>query len=396
MKNRKLAYARALVTGSFLCSMGLILILMIRESRLAVVLLGFGLITVASRSLMATLQRNNKPYEWFISLAMLNLVLVVPELGLRAVDFSYESRAEFRYPRTSNYMYFEPDEKLFWKLKSSYSNVNSLGFIGPEVATPKPKGVFRILFLGDSVTQQGYPGFVQQFLNAIHIDGDRRIEAVNLSVVGYSSYQGTVVAEMYGAKFEPDLAVVFFGWNDHWQAFGTTDSDKKVVVSHSVLNKITGFAYHHSLILQAFHMLRDSFGDYSAPTGSERVPPEQYRDNLHRIGLIFEKQKVPVVYITAPTSHYTLGVPDYLVEKGFVRDKQSAIDLHKSYNQIVRRVSSGDNALLLDLETEFMTIPPENLQALFLKDGIHFTNVGIAYMAKRVTDFIEQNVALAN
>jgi lysophospholipase L1-like esterase len=345
--------------------------------------------------LPAYLHRRKKPYEWLIIVAVVNLVIVVPELALRVTGFSYESRAEFRYPRTANYLYFQPDEKLFWKLKPSYSNVNSLGFPGKEVIQPKPAGVFRALFLGDSVTAQGFPTMVEHFLNAVSPDRNKRFETVTLAVVGYSSYQGAVIAEMYGTKMEPDLAVVFFGWNDHWQAFGAIDSERQVRVSHSVWSKLARFAYHNSLLVQVSHFLIDSIKDADVPPGTQRVPIARYVENLRRIKSALQNDNVPVLLITAPTSHYRLGVPDYLVDKGFVPDKRSAIDLHKSYNQSVRQLAESEGLLLLDLEAEFDALEPETLRMLFLEDGIHLTKTGTALVAKRVSDFIEKYVSLA-
>ncbi len=78
---------------------------------------------------------------------------------------------------------------------------------------PKPPGRARVLFLGDSCTQQGYPRLVELYLTIA--DEDRSFEAVTLAVAGYSPYQGRVLAETYGVQMQPDFVVVYFGWNDH-------------------------------------------------------------------------------------------------------------------------------------------------------------------------------------
>ncbi len=63
---------------------------------------------------------------------------------------------------------------------------------------------------------------------------------MTLALSGYSSHQGRVLAELYGETLEPDLAVIYFGWNDHWRAYQTIDSQKVVTETRSVW--ASGFA----------------------------------------------------------------------------------------------------------------------------------------------------------
>ncbi len=99
-----------------------------------------------------------------------------------------------------------------------------------------------------------------------------------------------------------------------------------------------------------------------------------------------------MVFISAPTSHYRLGVPDYLVDRHFVTDKPSSVALHQSYNQIVREVAKTTGSHLLDLEQGFDS--RADLDAIFSADGIHFTRGGLALVAKRVSEFLEESGVL--
>jgi hypothetical protein len=65
-----------------------------------------------------------------------------------------------------------------------------------------------------------------------------------------------------------------------------------------------------------------------------RVPEPNYRKNLIRINEVFAQQDVPVVFITAPSAHLSLGVPDYLVSQGFVPNESFAQVKHARYNNI--------------------------------------------------------------
>jgi hypothetical protein len=122
------------------------------------------------------------------------------------------------------------------------------------------------------------------------------------------------------------------------------------------------------------------------------VPLDQYRGNLAHILEVFEVQGVPVVLITAPTSHYRLGVPDYLVELRFVEDKAAAVSLHRAYNQAVREVAQGaaEGVFLLDLEAAFEDLDDETLAEVFTEDGIHLTAQGKTLVGGLVAAFVRQ------
>lgn len=392
IQSKEVRCTRVILTGSFLCSIILAFVLASFRIRWAIVFLGLILISSILWFVIPYLHRQKKPIGWFLSIAVLNLLIVSPELALRLVDFRYQSVIEFGYPR-SMLAYLESDEKLFWKRKSSDANVNSLGFQGEEIVIPKPQNSYRILYLGDSVTEQGYPGIVEHFLKLSYPDSPKNFESVVLAVSGYSSHQGRVLAETYGSQFEPDLVVVYFGWNDHWQAYGATDAKKVIKMSKTVWSRVMEFAYNRSRILQFLNWILLSHTSSDVTSIRQlRVPLNQYRDNLRQIEKVFTNKSVPAIFIMAPTSHYKLGVPDYLVEKNFVQDKKTAIRLHKEYNQVVRNIAQDGTSYSLDLEAEYNNLSAENLAALFLADGIHMTDIGLAVIAKRISEFIETHI----
>lgn len=392
MQNRELKIIRNLFAGSLLCSVVLIFLLTLAKTKWIILLLAVFGFAVLLWVIGARLHRNQKRIEWLLSLAVINLFIVVPELALRVANFRYDSGIQFGYPLPSEFVYYEPDETLWWKLKSSEPNVNSLGFRGKEIVVPKPENVYRILFLGDSVTQQGFPDMLEHFLNAKFPNAAKRFECVKLAVAGYSSHQGRLLAEMYGEKHEPDIAFVYYGWNDHWQAFGSTDSEKVFKATNAKWSGISSFAYRNLRILQGLNSIRCSLLGLNTPLTEVRVPKEDYANNLRKIHEIFEKQNIPTVFITAPTSHYRLGVPEYLIARKAIPDKSSAAELHKTYNQIVREVAQTANSFLLDLETEFTSTSTENLEEIFMKDGIHLTAIGLSVIAKRIFDFIQADL----
>ena len=81
----------------------------------------------------------------------------------------------------------------------------------------KPEGVFRLMFLGDSVTlgagikpQEAYP----QVLQARFDDEGRPVEVFNLALWGWSTRQERLAWQKLGRKYRPDLVVLGVCLND--------------------------------------------------------------------------------------------------------------------------------------------------------------------------------------
>lgn len=338
-----------------------------------------------------------KAKQALLSLGTLVLALAIPEIGLRIAGFHFEPGIEFGFPRPVAMAKFAPDDKLFWKLRSGEDAVgqkwvgNSKGFPGPEWVIPKPPGVRRILFVGDSCTFLGYPEFTLADLRQAEPSDAPPVEGVILAIPGYSSHQGRVAAEMYGRDLDPDVVVVYFGWNDHWLAYGGIDSQKKVVVSTSPAGRMLARATRDLRLLQAMNWLRQRASGADHPLDELRVPIDEYAANLTAIDQVFKEHGKPVVFVTAPTSHYRLGVPPYLLLLHFVADSESAIRLHRAYNEVVRETARRTGAVLLDLEAEAEA--RQDLDTLFIADGIHFTDAGNAWVGGRVAQCIEEHAA---
>jgi lysophospholipase L1-like esterase len=335
-----------------------------------------------------------KAKQALLSLGTLVLALAIPETALRIAGFSFTPGMQFGWPRPQELAQFAPDEKLLWKLRTADDPApkkwsgNSLGFPGGEVVLPKPAGTYRVLFLGDSCTFLGYPEFAMKELRRDPMP-TRKYDDVVLAIPGYSSYQGLVAAQEYGQNDAADVVVVYFGWNDHWAAYGEIDSKKIVHVSESVAGRFLARATRDSRLLQALNWLHARASGDGKPSGELRVPIEEYEHNLSEIERIFRERGAMVIFVTAPTSHYALGVPPYLLLLHFVESAESAIKLHRAYNDVVRRVAKRTMSVLLDLESEAEA--ERDVGKLFTGDGIHFTDAGNEWIGKHVADCIHVN-----
>lgn len=185
--------------------------------------LGFALTGLALLGLAEVLRRVPRAARLAERPAVARIALVVWAIALPLGILDFGLRP-FVPARTT---LFEADPDLGWRLRPGAHSewggvrvsVNAQGLRGPAVARPKPPGVERVLFLGDSVTF-GYgladpdDAFPARVAAELARAGGRRVEAVNAGVGGWSPWQEARFLEREGWAYEPDVLVVGFVLND--------------------------------------------------------------------------------------------------------------------------------------------------------------------------------------
>jgi len=106
-------------------------------------------------------------------------------------------------------------------LMGSEMQINSQGLRDYEYPLAKPSGVYRILLLGDSTTlgwgdplQDTAAKILERKLNAEHVPGIERFEAINAGVGNYDTVQEVTYYETRGRAFHPDLVILVYFIND--------------------------------------------------------------------------------------------------------------------------------------------------------------------------------------
>ncbi len=95
--------------------------------------------------------------------------------------------------------------------------INNVGFRDDDVVIPKPKGLFRIVCVGGSTTEEGdtnamtYPNLLERRLHAVF--GANAVEVVNCGLSGMSSMSEWMRAPDYWA-LQPDFVIYYNGVND--------------------------------------------------------------------------------------------------------------------------------------------------------------------------------------
>jgi hypothetical protein len=184
--------------------------------------------------------RPRRLFQVLVPLVMCGLTLGAVELGMAMfypIPFSIEKN-----------MYFEADPYTGNRLKPGgvghyQMNIpavaNKHGHRDVEVPLKKPRGVFRILVLGDSVTvganvrqEQAYPKVLERLLKSVY---GPRIQVVNSAVGGWDPFQYAQYFEHYGYQFEPDLILIgFFVGNDTFDAHTNVEELSTAILGHRI------------------------------------------------------------------------------------------------------------------------------------------------------------------
>lgn len=321
----------------------------------------------------------SRTLRWLVAIGTL---LLVPEIGLRLAGARFDRQAVPLVPGVdAELRSLEADDsELFWKLAPG-DGVNSEGLPGPEFAIPKPAGTKRVLFFGDSTT----PALARSVADRLARLGGlaassgppQPVDAVSLAVPGYSSQQGLVLAKRWTERLEADAAVIAFGWNDHWQAYGASDAELAAKRRLAAAGPLGGWRTAQWLLGGPFPARREAL---EAP----RVSLEEYRDNVTAIGDLTAARGGRVVLVTASTSHEQLGFPSFIFEQGFAANEQNALLWHRAYNAELRRIAVRRHWQIADLQRLGLELP--DIAPLFRPDGIHLTEEGLAWASEAIAD----------
>ncbi len=155
-------------------------------------------------------------------------------------------------------------------------------------------GKKKIVFVGDSNTSGwGAPtpaSFVEVTENLLP-----DVDAINLGVAGYSSYQGRVVVERYLPILKPDLLVVSFNFNDRRYVLppesmdGPEEFKRAYEASRSTMGRIARLVeishFYRGLrrVMRKVGLVPKYVGEVDVTGLEPRVDEASYRSNLSRI-----------------------------------------------------------------------------------------------------------------
>jgi hypothetical protein len=91
---------------------------------------------------------------------------------------------------------------------------NNFGFTGADFHYDKPDHFIRIACVGESTTADGWPGFLENYLNSHRTNPYVRYEVMNFAHAFWNSAHGTVNLLLNIIDFKPDYVIIHNGWNE--------------------------------------------------------------------------------------------------------------------------------------------------------------------------------------
>jgi len=285
--------------------------------------------------------------------------------------------------------------------------VNSLGFRGPELATPKSPGTVRLAFLGASTTWCGevsgddktWPHLVTAALRAAFPYVE--LDYLNAAVPGYTVRASLRNLEVRVAALEPDVVIIYEGAND------LSGEMRELALKQGLIRdaKISERSWlaRHSLLWNLVEKNLDVLSaqdDARSNIGRLQVDPAA-------IGLRFRQDLTSLVE-AAKEKAKVVAVVTFSIQPRADQDKEqqlrasasalyympfiapeTLIAAYARYNEVIRQVAKETGVLLID---EVDSIPGD---ALHFADTVHFTDSGSELMARRVVRALQAQQILA-
>lgn len=159
------------------------------------------------------LRAHNPKKEKWVAISIILLCCVIITIFL--VEITMTVVDTIKPFNLSRHAFSQFDDSLGWvnkpNMTSSFKDatvrINNQGFRGSVVPFKKPKGEFRILFLGDS--QLFADGVEEEDLFPSVLESSLpSVKTINTGVIGYGTDQELLFLKEHGRKFSPDLIIV--------------------------------------------------------------------------------------------------------------------------------------------------------------------------------------------
>lgn len=283
----------------------------------------------------------------------LGVVLGVFEIGLRVIyPHGVEKTMESGFP----WLVRQP--VVGWRNAANYRSpnfsTNEQHLRGPEISLDKPEGVLRIACLGDSRTfgiwldrgglrfDNDYPRLLQKRID--RADPARRVEVLNIGVIGYTTVQAIRQLVTYVPRLDPDILVVNLGVNDHVPSW---DPSLQVRTPENPLLVALLSATHEWRLVQLGLAAWAGIEEHPPAWSIPWVAPGEYTANLRRIVELAEQIDTRLLFLHQGLRPLDLGedipaVPGEGVNPLRLLGAKDLADLHRQHGEYRERL--GDVA----------------------------------------------------
>lgn len=259
------------------------------------------------------MRESSRLHNVLMGLLLSVVVLLLAEACFRvAKTFDLDMGSEVSLAPAEGFVY---SEALGWERKPGYKGVaaggherefDAAGYVTVDSTQVSDTTKQKIIFIGDSntfgygvPTRSSFVEVVEELLPDVH--------AINLGVIGYTSYQGRVSFEQYAPLLKPDLVVVSFNYNDRRSILepgaidGAAEFQRMYRSRSNAGARIAGFL-DASYLVRALRRAMRVAGLVTEVGGRidtlpPRVSEEAYRRNLSLIAEETKRLGIPLVFL---------------------------------------------------------------------------------------------------
>jgi lysophospholipase L1-like esterase len=259
---------------------------------------------------------------------------------------------------------WEPRPGFSGRIYEEDRQLDSEGFLAVDTAQVAVASKPRVVTLGDSTTF-GYGVDVNETFAELLDDAMPGVDVINLSVPGYTSYQGYKVLLEHIDRLAPFVVVVSFNFNDRRYVVSEEDVDSDArldgIGARGLESKLEGiYAFRlMRFMLKKVGIVRTDGGrrEFSTDQLRPRVGPEDYGGNLTRIVELARGRGAVVVFLLLkdnPIDTRPLRTGVELLEQGrhqeAIEQLTLAVDLDNSFSVLARKYLSAAYRQLNDVE----------------------------------------------
>lgn len=305
-----------------------------------------------------------------LALVGILFAVAVSEAALRVAHFHFDlvPTLEFGWPDPVTLRdAYASDPDLIWVTRDYRERLRNARRLHPA-----------LVFMGDSCTEFGsYPA---RTLASLEAAGSPLSRGVQLGVAGWSIAQGLAQLRRDVARMHPKIVTVYYGWNDHWTAYGLTDPE--IMQAHAVRTLA-----EYLRLAQMWLKLEVAYKGKRTPAPN-RVPVDAYAEYIEQLTREAHASHIEAVFITAPDNHVPGHEPPYLAKR-HLRSLSELVPLHTAYVEATREHARHAGARVCDAASAFAALPQPH-DRYFQRDGIHLTSSGDEVMASVVSACLRQ------
>ena len=272
-----------------------------------------------------------------------------------------------------------PDPELLFRVRPNpsgdavygYTGINAQGFRGRTIDVAESLKHKSVVILGDSC---GFGWGIRKFertwaatLEQKLMESDPDFRIYNLSQPGYSTAQARALYETWAQRLEPDVLILYLGWNDLWPTGRWDDTEAMERVrwmNRGLVPLLQKSQLYQFLAIQIGPTRLDVPRDESDLPYRPRVSLADSEANLRSIIEDAHDRNTRVLIIPPPALAESIDV--------------SRIERIGEFNQMIHENFAADvESLALPALRDRSSDPGR----LFRKDGYHPNRHGAAYIA---------------